>query len=93
MKPITSTSTDAQPDPLPLVVSPDFQSRDCKIPIPKSRDWKLGSGPGIANIGYIVFLTTIETLSVRMETQHKKMTGSQCVKTSYKKQLEFTILL
>jgi len=32
---------DAQADPLPLVVSPDFQSRDCKIPIPKSRDWEV----------------------------------------------------
>ena len=42
---------DAQPDPLPLVVSPDFQSldytRDCKISIPK-----LGSGPEIANTIY-----------------------------------------
>jgi len=42
---------DAQRDPLPLVVSPDFQSWDCKIPIPGLGT--LRSGPGIANISPI----------------------------------------
>ena len=33
---------DPQPDPLPLVISPDFQSRDCKIS--KSRDREVVPG-------------------------------------------------
>jgi len=35
---------DAKPDLLPLIVSPDFQSRNCKIPIPKSQDCEVVPG-------------------------------------------------